>query len=436
MRSQFFFLHPTPDVPPSRPEHLRLANARCILRLLRSHSPCSKADLVRLSNLSAPTVASAVRLLRTHGLIRDAGDGISHGGRPPSLLVYQADHAFVAAADIGGTRLRMMLADLNGKVHAQWATDFTGEQRSPRGVCGVVREGLRAMCRTAKVGKESVAHLTAGAPGITNVTEGIVLSAPNLSGWENVPLRALLARATGLPVCVENDTNLAAAGEHWNGAAENVENFLFVALGTGIGAGIYLRGRPYHGANWSAGEIGYMTLDVRARTPLQIHATGDLDRALGGQGIATEWRRRLRLAQRSGTRLTRLRATEIFDLAVQGDSTASEVLEDTARSLAGCLSDLALAFDPELIVLGGGVGSHPALRTATETILGRNEFARPKLLSSSLRTQAQLYGALAVSLEATEDSLIAAMQEPKTKRPQSKKAATRGQRATAKRSVR
>lgn len=179
-----------------------------------------------------------------------------------------------------------------------------------------------------------------------------------------------------------------------------------------------------------------MTLDVRARTPLQIHATGDLDRALGGQGIATEWRRRLRLAQRSGTRLTRLRATEIFDLAVQGDSTASEVLEDTARSLAGCLSDLALAFDPELIVLGGGVGSHPALRTATETILGRNEFARPKLLSSSLRTQAQLYGALAVSLEATEDSLIAAMQEPKTKRPQSKKAATRGQRATAKRSVR
>src|ERR1700751_4981392 len=99
------------ETQPSRPAHLRQVNARGLLRLLREHNPCSKADLVRLSGLSAPTVSSAVSHLESLGLIENLGEGESSGGRPPGMLRFHASHGYVAGADIGGTRLRMMLAD-------------------------------------------------------------------------------------------------------------------------------------------------------------------------------------------------------------------------------------------------------------------------------------------------------------------------------------
>ena len=394
------------ETNPSRPEHLRQGNARVLLRLLRKHDPCSKADLVRLSGLSAPTVSSAVALLEAHGLIKNIGDGESKGGRPPGLLRFHAHHAFVAGVDIGGTNLRMMLADLNGTVVAQWSTQFAANQRTPRTVCALMRKGLTLLCEQAKVPMRKILHITAGAPGITNVDTGVVVSAPNLSGWNDVPLRTMIAKSMGVPAVVENDTDLAAIGEQWRGAAEDIENFIFVALGTGLGAGIFLRGRAYHGANWCAGEIGYMGLKDKGRQPLRVRSTGQLDRAIGGAGIEAEWRRLLRAQRKTQANLVGLRATEIFDLAVDGHALAAQIVVYTARILADCLSDLSLALDPELIVLGGGIGCHSALRAGTEKMLNENEFSRPRILSSSLGTQAQLYGAISVSLAAIEDRLI------------------------------
>src|ERR1700749_547007 len=112
------------ETQPSRPSHLRQANARGLLRLLREHNPCSKADLVRLSGLSGPTVSSGVGDLGALGLVENLGDGGSSGGRPPDMLRFNASHGYVAGVDIGGTRLRMVLADLNGRVVTQWATQF------------------------------------------------------------------------------------------------------------------------------------------------------------------------------------------------------------------------------------------------------------------------------------------------------------------------
>lgn len=406
-RSKAVQYAPESEASPSRPEHLRRGNARVLLRLLREHDPCSKADLVRLSGLSAPTISSAVALLEARGLVKYIGDGESKGGRPPGLLRFQARQAFVAGADIGGTSLRMMLADLNGAVIAQWSADFAAHQRTPRAVCALMRKGLAALCKEAKIPMKKILHITAGAPGITNVEAGVVVSAPNLSGWSEVPLRAMIEASMGIPAAVENDTNLAAIGEQWRGAAEGIEDFVFTALGTGLGAGIFLRGRAYRGANWSAGEIGYMGRKGEGRQPLRVQSTGQLDRAIGGAGIEAEWRRLLRTRRKKQEGRTDLRATEIFDLAADGHALAAEVVEYTARVLADCVSELALVLDPELVVLGGGIGSHRALCVATETMLSENEFARPRILSSSLGTQAQLYGAISVSLAAIEERLIA-----------------------------
>ena len=393
---------------PSRPAHLRQVNARGLFRLLREHSPCSKADLVRLSGLSAPTVSSAVAYLESLGLVENLGDGESSGGRPPEMLRFNASHGYVAGVDIGGTRLRMILADLNGRVVTQWATQFTEKQRTPKAICTLIHEGLKVMCQEGSTSLRKVLHITVGAPGITNVSSGIVLSAPNLKDWNDVPLRTMIERELGIPALVENDTNLAAVGEHWRGSATGVEDFVFVALGTGVGAGIFIHGRLHHGANWSAGEIGYAGVAGMPRQTLQVQSPGQMERAIGGLGIEAEWKRLLDREGRTDTGdLERLRATEIFDLAVDGDRLAGQLVQYTAQILVDCIVDLSLVLDPGVVILGGGVGSHPELCRVTEKLLERNEFAKPQVRSSSLGTQAQLHGAISLSLSATEAQLLA-----------------------------
>ena len=342
------------------------------------------------------------------GLVEQMGDGESSGGRPPGLLRFNVRHGYVAAADIGGTRVRMLLADLGGNVITQSSVLLGERQKTPEGVCRLIVEGLKNACRQSGTPLRKVLHLTAGAPGITNVDTGVVLSAPNLDEWNDVPLRGLLERGTGIPCLVDNDTNLAAVGEYWRGAARGVSDFIFIALGTGVGAGIFVNGRLHRGARWSAGEIGYLGVTGKKRTPMKMRELGQLEQAIGGGGIEEEWRRVL---ARTGSKtklaeLKGLKASQIFDLAAEGDRAAGEVIRYTSGILADAIADISLLLNPEVVVLGGGVGSHPELCRATERLVQRHEFAQPVLRSSSLGTQAQLHGAVWISLSAVEENIL------------------------------
>jgi glucokinase len=202
---------------------------------------------------------------------------------------------------------------------------------------------------------------------------------------------------------VENDTNLAALGEHWRGVAQGVDNFVFIAMGTGIGAGIFMGGQLCHGAHWSAGEIGYFGVNGRERGPIRTHKTGQLEQIIGGGGIQEEW---LRILRESDTpvesELASLKATQIFDLAREGDSRAIDLIHSVAQTLANSITDISLLLNPDMVVLGGGVGAHPSLCQETDKLLQRQEFARPVLRSSGLGTEAQLYGAVAAGLKQAE----------------------------------
>jgi len=394
--------------PPSRPAHLRQANARLLLRLIQTHHPCSKADLVRYSGLSAPTITSCVALLEKLDLVEAIGDGQSNGGRPPGLLRFNATHGYVAGADIGGTRLRMMLADLSGTSLTQWSHVLRDRQKTPAAVCALVEEGLKEMCEASGVSASRVLHLTAGAPGITDVTAGVVLSAPNLTSWNNVPLRSMLQMRLAIPVIVENDTNLAAVGEHLCGAAREVKDFVFLALGTGLGAGIFINGHLHHGANWSAGEVGYFGVEGKAREPMRIREAGQLEGVIGGGGIEARWQKTISQRKpKPAPDLLGLRATQILDLAAGGDPAARDVATKTASLLADAIADIALLLNPQIVILGGGVGSHPELCRLTRSMIERHELASGLVIrSSALGTQAQLRGAVSTSVEAMQTHIL------------------------------
>ena len=300
----------------------------------------------------------------------------------------------------------MVLADMNGTFVAQWATCLSETQKTPGALVALIQTGIREMERQAGL-RARVLHITVGAPGITDVDHGVVLAAPNLTDWTHCPLGAMVEREIRIPCTVENDVNLAAVGEHTAGQAQDVQDFVFISMGTGVGAGIVLGGRLYHGANWSAGEIGYLPVQGLPREPVQLHETGQLERNIGGAGIEARWRTALhckRTPQREDLRT--LHAPQIFDFADQGHPLALEVTSVTARILADAIGTLSLLYDPQVVILGGGVGAHRTLCSLTEGFLHENEFARPRLRISSLGTEAQLFGAVSLSLSAAEADLL------------------------------
>jgi glucokinase len=309
----------------------------------------------------------------------------------------EIESGYVVGADIGGTSLRLALAGMDGKVVAKWKVSTAGI-RDPQTVVGLIHKGVDELLQKSAIERSLLRAVAAGAPGVTDVEEGIVIATSYLMGWRDVPLRALLEARLGVPAAVENDVNTAALAEHQIGAAQGVRDFVFIAVGTGIGAGIVLNGRLFHGMDWSAGEIGYMLVPGTSVKPVERGEPGALEDIVGGEGIKAQWRSAWR---EEITRLPReLVATEIFDHAAAGDVLAQSVLNKSAQTLAYAIYNLAVVLNCPLFVLGGSVGLHPVFWKATQGVLElRDKRVQPKLLRSTLGPDAQVNGAVCLAIE-------------------------------------
>ncbi|MGH9452928.1 MAG: ROK family transcriptional regulator [Terriglobia bacterium] len=403
----------TSAISPGRPEFLREVNARQLLRLLRLHGPCSRADLARQSGLSAPTVSSAISYLQQKSLVEAVGPGRSTAGRRPSLLRFNSSRGYVAGADIGRSVVRVGLADLDGNLVDKWVTEVPAHN-SPDSVARQIIGAIRQLRRRHQIPVAKILALAAGVPGITDPRAGIVLSAPILSHqWETAPLRRILEKGSGIVSTVENDVNLAALGESWRGRARGVQNFVFLSIGTGVGAGIFVDGHLYHGSEWTAGEIGYLYVPGTGETPLALRRRGSLESVIGGEGIRNFWLTLHGPGSKNGRRGSpRIEAFEIFDLAERGEKQARVVLQQTARFLADAITNVCVILNSSLVVFGGHLGTHPVLFEATRKILERNEFSRPELALSSLGREAQLFGALWLALRVADARILPTSVDP------------------------
>lgn len=323
---------------------------------------------------------------------------VAGSSTPTTTLTEPHGHGYVAAVDIGGTNLRLAIADSAGKIIARSTASLTGV-RAPEAVVELIVQGVEELLAQASIRRESLRSIAAGAPGVTNTNSGMVIATSYLLGWRDVPLRDLLEEAFGIPAAVDNDVNLAVLGESWAGSAQDSSDFVFVAIGTGLGAGIFLNGSLFRGSGWTAGEIGYLLLPGLPEEPAPRGNPGALEGLLGGEGIKAQWQARW---SPEATVLPRdLHATEIFDHAQLGDSLAAAILEQSARMLASVVYNISLILNCPLFVLGGGVGVHPALCEAVQAIVaGWGTRVHPSLVVSSLGEDAQLTGAIRLALDA------------------------------------
>jgi glucokinase len=385
-------------VPVGRPPLIRQTNAEILLRLLRKAGPCSKADLVRASGLSAPSVTNIVATLISTGLVETVGEGDSTGGRPPDILRFKAEYGCVAGVEITRNVIRFLLADLSGQELSQSETPIEQSKSTPRHICRKIARELWQLLRQKRLSRNQLFSLAVGVPAIVNVDEGTVLAFTALRNWNRVPLGPMLERELNCPVLIDNDTNLAAQGEFHSGAARGESDFVFITIDEGVGAGVFLNGRIYRGSQWSAGEIGYLRVPDISRENLSIHKYGKLEAALSASGILKSWRGSVR-ALRAHARFRHV--AEVWDAAASGNATAKRILRQRATILADVILDLALILNPNLILLGGEVANHPALLREVNALLEGSEFAVSHVALGALGLSAILLGAISSTLEPT-----------------------------------
>jgi len=381
---------------------MRDINRSAILEIIRRESPISRTAIAERLDVSLPTVMRIVDELIADGFVRSQGDTEWSGGRRRSLLEFNADGHVVLGVDLGGTKIYGALSNLGGSVIDELTIDRHGTQGEE------CYEKLTAfidlLLASPKLEGRTVRGIGVGAPGVTLHVEGIVKWSYALN-WKDFPLKAKLSDRYHLPITVDNDVNLAALGELWFGAGQNCQNMIQITIGTGIGAGIIIDGALYRGSNEASGEIGNMIPGPQFLDK-NYSAFGALESVASGTGIAERARSVLK-SRRSPADLEALLAEDVFDAAREGQKWAWNLINETVDYLAVSIANLSVSFDPDLIVLGGGVSRSADLLVAP--ILQRIEGTiptLPRLVVSSLGLRAGVMGAITNVLHNTSNFYI------------------------------
>jgi glucokinase len=318
---------------------------------------------------------------------------------------------FVLGIDIGGTNLVVgSVAEDGSALHALASEPTHAEAGSKDVLDRLVTLAERAIAETRRtLPVAEIVGVGVGAPGPLDTKSGIVLLTPNL-GWVDLPLRRIIEDRLGLPAVLDNDANCAVLGEWWVGAARGARHAIGLTIGTGIGGGIILDGRLYHGASDVAGEIGHTTIDTDGRR-CKCGNYGCLEAYASGPNIAVRASEALEagaesmLPARVGGDLSRITAQTVYEAAAAGDELALEVVNDTARFLAVGVANLLNVFNPEVVVVCGGVtlaGDHlfVPLRREVARRAFKPAVTACRIVPGELVGTAGVYGAAKVFIDA------------------------------------
>ena len=270
---------------------------------------------------------------------------------------------WIVGVDLGGTNIVVGVLPVEGGDLLALRTQKTEALRGAKFVVDrivqMVEEAIAEVSQSQGVTKEHFAGIGIGSPGPLNRATGTIINTPNL-GWRNFPLRDLISNAVGLPAALDNDANCATYGEWWLGAGGDVDNLVGFTLGTGIGGGIVLNGRIFHGASDAAGEIGHTTIDSTGRKCkcgnygcLEAYASGPAIALRAIEGIETG--AESVLPDLVSGRLEEITAATVYEGAVLGDAYANEVMKETAKFLGIGMANIINILNPEMIVVSGGV---------------------------------------------------------------------------------
>jgi len=366
------------------PGLLKRINEREVLETIRAGAPISRAEISRRAGISKPTVSLALQSLLASGLVREAERPPDGPGYGAVYFEPVAEAALVLGLDIGARFLRGAVSDLGGTIRARQDVELAVADATD-----AVEASARlqaALLAAAGLESERVDSVVVGVPGVVTA-DGTLRLAENVAGLEGRRFASELQAALDLPVTLENDINLAALGERWQGVARGVADFVFLSVGTGMGAGLVLGGELHRGRNGAAGEIDFALVGVGETVDPSAAQVSELAHDLAG--LAADPR-------------------SVFTSARRGEAGALAVVDEVARRIALHLAPIAAVADVELVVLGGGIGANgDLLLDPIGRLLGEWLPFPPRLAISTLGEAAVLTGAVAVGLQAALENVFA-----------------------------
>ncbi|HZR94150.1 MAG TPA: ROK family protein [Gaiellaceae bacterium] len=293
----------------------------------------------------------------------------------------------VLGLDIGGTKLAAGVVDADGHVHGFAVAPSEPERGSDDGLTRLFELGRRAL----EASGLAVDSIGIGCGGPLDSEKGVLVAPLHLTGWRDVPVVELAERAFGVRAVLDNDATAAAAAEHRFGAGRGTQSMVYLTLSTGVGGGVVLDGRVFRGSTGNGGELGHVTIDWRGRPCRGCGRRGCLEAYVSGTSIAER-------AEEAGLRGAT--AADVADAARVGDPAAAKVWRETCEALASGITSIANLFEPELVVVGGGVsrqGEH--LLGPVRELVEAKVIHAVRVVQSSLGDRVGVAGAAAVAFE-------------------------------------
>ncbi|PLT31054.1 ROK family transcriptional regulator [Peribacillus deserti] len=385
---------------------MKSMNRSLILNIIRERGSISRAEIAKLTKLTPPTVSSLVKELLQAEIIIETNLGESSGGRKPTLLTLNSEMFHVIGMDIGSQNIKTILTNINGAILKHSVVPLPAQVTNDT-LLSAITDSVRSILEDTEIDEEKVVGIGVGMHGIVDADQGISVFAPNLN-LHNIPIKEVLEEQFGMIVKVENDGRAMGLGELWFGNGAGIDSFVCINVGRGIGAGIIMNGRLYHGSHYISGEIGHMVIDIDGPR-CTCGNYGCLQTFASGPAIVDRTKKEIRLGQFSllseltGGDLESVTGELIYQAAMDGDTLCRGILQRAGRYLGVGLTNLIHTVNPRRIIIGGGVSNAGDLimDSIVETVSQR-ALTRPaqetEIILSKFGEDATAMGAVALIL--------------------------------------
>ncbi|ARI76136.1 ROK family transcriptional regulator [Halobacillus mangrovi] len=386
---------------------MKSMNRSIILNMIRKQGPISRADIAKQSRLTPPTVSNIVKELINTKFVIETTQGTSKGGRKPTLLEINVDYFYVLGIDVGTTSMKFVVTNLFGEVKDTTNLDIPPTP-SNNDLLATMKQGIHALLANGNSDPDKYLGIGVGMHGIVDPVNGISLFAPTFQ-LHNIPIKEELEKEFNMIVNVENDARAMTLGEYWFGHGNDADNMVGVNVGNGIGAGLMVKGRLFHGENSLAGEIGHITIDLSGpKCPCGNY--GCLQTLAAGPAIAERAIKELKSGKKSIIQdlvegdFDRVDGRVVYEAACQNDEFSIQLLNQTGRYLGIGLTNLIHTINPKRIIIGGGVSKAGTflMEGIKETIQTRGLTDKAKetsIVISKLGEHASAIGACVLILE-------------------------------------
>ena len=344
-------------LPDKKNVSIKEINKKQILKIVIEKGPISRIEISKYLNISRPTTTFYINELIETGLIEEIGKSKSTplGGKKAVIIKFNEKISYMLGVMIGVNNIRIALTDLNSNI-LKYIRIPTEQWKGAENVIRKILDSLVALINSSKIPKEKFIGIGIGATGLVDSKNGKVIFSPNLEGWRNINLGEIIENKIKLPVFIENECRVQAIAEKRFGLAKDINDFVCIETGAGIGTGIYVGGKLLTGIKGMAGELGHLIVSLDNKKVCHCGNTGCLESLSSMRSLLDDIKESLKKADKKYSKnSSNISVDDLFELYQQGNEIVVENVNKNAQYLGIGISNAIKVFSPERIIIHGEV---------------------------------------------------------------------------------